>query len=87
MATTEHPSWCGPSYCANNVHQAEPVPIRENLLAVLRQKPGQPPRIALELWDGPDEDQPAELILLDLADGAMLADALNMLTERAWRDR
>ncbi|GGR78646.1 hypothetical protein GCM10010169_23540 [Micromonospora fulviviridis] len=64
-------------------HQAEPVDIRDNLFAVLRQRPGQPPRIALEHWDDPEAAEPAELILLDLVDAARVADVLPRLADLA----
>ncbi|MEU7609573.1 hypothetical protein [Micromonospora sp. NPDC049204] len=84
-APAEHPEWCVPSLHLDGLHRSEPVRIREGLHAVLQQHPAQPVRISLECWDGIGDREPAELILLDLADGALLADALNMMTERVWR--
>lgn len=87
MATTEHPEWCVPSLHVDGYHRAEPVRIREGLHAVLQQHPTQPPRISLECWDGMGDREPSERILLDLADGAALADALNMITDRLWGEK
>jgi len=87
-APAEHPEWCVPTLHLDGHHRSEPVRIREGLFAVLQQHPTHAqPRIALECWDGVGDREPSELILLDLADGALLADALNMMTERVWRGR
>jgi hypothetical protein len=64
-------------------HQGEPVEIRQGLLAVLRQRPGGPARIALEHWDDLEAAEPAELILLDLTDVARLSDVLTRLADLA----
>lgn len=89
--TTEHPVWCVPSMCSvrgqDGTHQAAPVDIRENLFAVLRQRPSQPPLIALEFWDDPADAEPAELIQLDMTDAARLSDVLTRLADLAWGDR
>lgn len=87
--TAGHPGWCVPNMCTatrpDGLHQADPVHIRENLLAVLRQRPAahSQPQIALEFWDEPDAAEPAELILLDLVDAALLSDQLPRLADLA----
>lgn len=85
--TVEHPGWCVPSLCTatrpDGYHRAEQVQIRVNLLAVLRQRPGHPVRIALEFWDDPGDAEPSELIVLDLTDAALLSDTLTRLADLA----
>ncbi|MEV1331517.1 hypothetical protein AB0J20_18290 [Micromonospora costi] len=69
--------------CTGGVHRGEPVHIRENLTAVLRQRGNLPPLIALEFWNDPADAEPAELIQLDMTDAARLSVVLNRLAALA----
>lgn len=89
MPGPEHPKWCAPSYCTvaavpAGVHQSEPIRIRDGLLATLRQSTAGSPLIAVEEWEAPTDPDPAEVVLMDLPGAALLADALNTLTDSAW---
>ncbi|MDG9673040.1 hypothetical protein [Micromonospora sp. DH14] len=89
MSRPQHPAWCVPSQCTvaavpAGEHQTEPLRIRDGLFATLRQSAAGSPLIAVEEWDQPGDQNPAEAVLLDLPDAALLADALNQLTELGW---
>ncbi|MEU8327135.1 hypothetical protein [Micromonospora sp. NPDC048839] len=89
LTQPKHPTWCVPSMCTvatvpSGEHQTEPLRIRDGLFATLRQSAAGSPLIAVEEWDQPGDPEPVELVLLDVPDALLLADALNTLTDTAW---